>query len=376
MSHSQTASSNGMHTEPLFRPFNYKSLTLRNRIVMAPMTRGFSPNGVPTAEVAEYYRRRAQGDVGLIISEGTVVNRPSSSNSPNYPHFYGTAALAGWKKVIDAVHGAGGKMAPQIWHLGIVKPSGQWLPPTPFEGPSGLVSPTKEGGVAMDLAAIAATQHAFIDAAVAAQELGFDAIELHGAHGYLIDQFFWSAMNRRTDRYGGATIEERSRFAVEIVRGIRERVGPDYLIILRLSQWKQQDYTAKIAPTPEELRRWVLPLAEAGVDLFHCSQRRVEEPEFAGSSLNFAAWVKKVAGKPTISVGSVGLNGDFLNAFRGEGAEAQRFDWACEAIDRGEFDLLAVGRALLADPDWVAKIREGRSAELLGFQKEHLAKLY
>jgi len=363
-------------SNPLFKPFVYKGLTLKNRIVMAPMTRGFSPGGIPGEEVVAYYQRRAAGDVGLIISEGTVVNRPSSSNSPNYPHFYGETALNAWRQVITAVHKNQGKMAPQLWHQGIVKRTDEAYPKTPFEGPSGLLNATTQGGVAMDLDAIEATQAAFIDAAHQAKGLGFDCVELHGAHGYLIDQFFWSAMNQRQDRYGGPRIEDRSRFAVEIVRGIRAVVGDDYPIILRVSQWKLQDYTARIAATPDELGAWLQPLAEAGVDIFHCSQRRIWEAEFAGSELNFAAWVKKLTGRPTISVGSVGLNRDFLPALRGEVATHQNIDHLYEALERGDFDLVAVGRALLADPDWVQKIRDNRVGELHGFDKGHLETLY
>lgn len=373
---SNPANTTATSTDPLFKPFRYKSLSLANRIVMAPMTRGFAPGGVPTDEMASYYQRRAQADVGLIIGEGTVVNRPSSSNSPNYPHFYGERALAGWAKIVEKVHAAGGKIAPQLWHQGIVKPMGQWQPPVPFEGPSGLVTPSKSFGVAMDLDAIAATQKAFVDAAIAAKSLGFDLIELHGAHGYLIDQFFWPELNRRTDHYGGPSIANRSRFVLEIIRGIRAALGPDYPIILRLSQWKQQDYTAKIAATPAALAEWVEPLADAGVDIFHCSQRRIEEAEFDGSPLNFAGWVKKLTGRPTISVGSVGLSSDFITAFAGQGADHQRFDSVAEALDRGDFDLVAIGRSLLADPEWATKIREQRTSELIGFRKEHLATLY
>src|SRR3954469_22633435 len=97
-----------MSTDILFRPFSLKSLDLKNRIIMAPMTRSFSPGGVPMDDVAAYYRRRAENDVGLILSEGTVIDRPASTNDPNVPRFYGSDALAGWKKVIDAVHAAGG----------------------------------------------------------------------------------------------------------------------------------------------------------------------------------------------------------------------------------------------------------------------------
>jgi len=129
-----------MMTGSLFTPFQVKTLKLKNRFVMAPMTRSFSPNGIPNSEVADYYQRRARGDVGLIISEGTVINRPSSSNRLDIPHFYGQESLDGWQKVIDGVHETGGVMAPQIWHMGIgspLKPT-DWKPEQPFEGPSGL----------------------------------------------------------------------------------------------------------------------------------------------------------------------------------------------------------------------------------------------
>jgi len=101
-------------SNPLFQPFQYKSLSLKNRIVMAPMTRGFSPEGIPGGNVVAYYQRRAKAEVGLILTEGTVVDRPASSVSPNYPRFHGAQALHGWQKVVDAVHAEQGKVAPQL----------------------------------------------------------------------------------------------------------------------------------------------------------------------------------------------------------------------------------------------------------------------
>ncbi len=343
-----------------FEPFRHRSLHLRNRFVMAPMTRSFSPGGVPSAEVAAYYRRRAEGEVGLIITEGTVINRPASSNDANIPHFHGEAALRGWGEVVREVHAANGLIAPQLWHMGVMQPHASgWLPPTPFEGPSGLLGNGEIGGVAMTEADIAATIAAFAEAARSAKALGFDALELHGAHGYLIDQFFWSRTNRRTDRYGGSTIAERNRFALDVITAVRDAVGPDFTLLLRLSQWKPSDYTARIATTPQELEAWVAPLAEAGVDLFHCSQRRFWEPEFEGSDLNFAGWVKKITGKPTITVGSVGLSGDFIAGFAGETSTATPLESLHQCFERGDFDLVAVGRALITDPAWVRKLREG-----------------
>jgi 2,4-dienoyl-CoA reductase-like NADH-dependent reductase (Old Yellow Enzyme family) len=366
-----------MTAHQLFQPFRLKTLELKNRVVMAPMTRSFSPGGVPNLNVADYYARRAEGEVGLILSEGTVVNRPAASNDPNIPHFYGEKALQGWKAVIDKVHAAGGVMAPQLWHMGVVPPDGSgWLPATPFEGPSGCVAPGKIGGVAMTEHDIAETIRAFAQAAAEAKTLGFDAVEIHGAHGYLIDQFFWHPTNQRTDGYGGQTLAERSRFAAELVRAVRKAVGPDFPVGLRVSQWKPQDYAAKLAATPQEMEAWLVPLAAAGVDIFHCSQRRFWQPEFTGSDLNFAGWAKKLTGKPTVTVGSVGLSGDFSAALQfGECATPRPLDELLRRLDRGDFDLVAVGRPLLADAEWTRRIHEGRSSELVGYSKEALATL-
>jgi 2,4-dienoyl-CoA reductase-like NADH-dependent reductase (Old Yellow Enzyme family) len=365
-----------MNTDSLFRPFNLKSLNIKNRIVMAPMTRSFSPNGVPTDDVVAYYQKRAEGEVGLILSEGTVIDRPSSSNDGNVPHFYGEQSLAGWKKVIDGVHTAGGSMGPQIWHMGVMNNhhSG-WLPSQPFEGPSGLNKPDFKNGNTMTEKDIEDTIIAYGKAAADAKRLGFDTVEIHGAHGYLIDQFFWEGTNHRTDIYGGKTLAERNRFGVEVVKEVRRQVGEDFAVILRLSQWKQAAYTFQLAKTPQEMEQWLNPLAEAGVDILHCSQRRFWEPEFEGSDLNFAGWAKKITGKATITVGSVGLSGDFLGAFAGESSEPSSLDELTKRMDRGDFDLVAVGRPLLADPSWVKKIKDGKTDELKGFSKEALGQL-
>ena len=353
-----------MRTEALFKPFQYKNLELKNRIVMAPMTRAQSDDGVPTQQIADYYARRAEAEVGLIISEGTVINRPASKNMQNIPDFYGTEALNGWKNVIGAVHENGGKMGPQIWHVGDTRSSDDY-PEVPMEKAS-----------AMTLEDIQDTIAQFAASAKSAKDLGFDVLEIHGAHGYLIDQFFWEVTNTRTDEYGGKTIKERSRFAVDIVKAIRAAVGEDFTIILRLSQWKQQDYSAKLARTPEEMEEWLLPLKEAGVDIFHCSQRRFWESEFEGSDLNFAGWAKKITGQPTITVGSVGLEGDFMAAFAGQGTGTSDLSELTRRLERGDFDLVAVGRALLQDPEWVKKIKEGSLEELQDFKAESLAILY
>ncbi len=365
--------------EPLFQPFQLKSLRLANRIVMAPMTRNMAPEGVPGEPNAAYYQRRAAAEVGLILSEGTVIDRPASRNLPAIPFFHGESALAGWKGVIEAVHAAGGKMGPQIWHTGSTIGGGEWTPDAEVESPSGLLAPGKPRGNAMSEEDIADTVAAFARAAADAQRLGFDTVELHGAHGYLIDQFFWSGTNERSDRYGGAGIRERARFAAEVVAAVRAAIGPDFPLILRVSQWKQQEFAARLAETPEAMEDWLGPLVEAGVDILHCSQRRFWEPEFSEidgeEGLNFAGWAKKVTGAATISVGSVGLSSDFLGAFGGQGSPVSGLDKLVARMERGEFDLIAVGRALLADPEWARKVHRGATDELRDFDAAALREL-
>ena len=362
--------------DALFKPFDLKGLHLPNRVVMAPMTRSFSPGGVATDEVAAYYRRRAENEVGLIITEGTGVARPASLNDPNIPRFHGDAELKAWKKVVEEVHAVGGLIAPQLWHVGAVRTrSESWTPPGPYDSPSGFSSPGKKFGEAMSDAEVADAIAAFASAAKDAKALGFDAIELHGAHGYLIDQFFWQGVNLRDDTYGGPTIVERSKFAAEILKAVRKEVGPDYPVIIRISQWKQQDFTARLAETEAELHDWLGTLVDAGADALHCSQRRFWEPEFEGSDLNFAGWAKKLTGVPTITVGSVGLSGDFFGAFAGESSNPASLDELLKLLDRGNFDLVAVGRALLQDGEWARKVHEGRNDDLQTFTREALGVL-
>ncbi|NTD87683.1 NADH:flavin oxidoreductase [Agrobacterium tumefaciens] len=369
-----------LDTSSLFRPITIRSLELKNRIVMAPMTRLFAPEGVPGQASADYYGRRAQGRVGLILSEGTVIDRPASRNDSGIPFFHGNEALHGWKNVIDAVHGAGGRMGPQIWHTGATRYINGWEPDAPVESPSGLDSPGDARGVAMTEQDIADTVAAFARAAADAKKLGFDTVEIHGAHGYLIDQFFWAGTNLRSDRYGGPTIKERSRFAIEIVTAVREAVGPDFPIIMRVSQWKQQDFSVRLAETPEQMETWLSPLVEAGVDVLHVSQRRFWEPEFpeidGENGLNGAGWAKKVTGAVTIGVGSVGLDNDVTaSAFVGKGSSTASLDRLIDRMEREEFDLIALGRVLLSDPDWVAKVEDGNISSLKGFDPSALAEL-
>ncbi|MFD4571762.1 NADH:flavin oxidoreductase [Streptomyces sp. NPDC058417] len=362
--------------EILGRPVTLNGLTVPNRIAMAPMTRMFSPGGVPGEDVVSYYGRRAAAGVGLIVTEGTYVGHPSAGQSDRVPRFHGEEQLAGWAKVAEAVHAGGGTIVPQLWHIGMVRKDGE--PPyadAPAVGPSGLRLDGTEGtGREMTRGDLDDVIGAFAEAAAAAERIGFDGVELHGAHGYLIDQFLWSGTNRRTDAYGGDPVA-RARFAAEIVAAVRAAVSADFPVIFRYSQWKQEAYDARLAETPEELEAILAPLAAAGVDAFHASTRRYWNPEFDGSDLNLAGWTKKLTGRPAITVGSVGLDGEFLKAFQGEGSSLRGIDDLLDRLERDEFDLVAVGRALLQDPEWAAKVLAGRLDELKPYDAASLRTL-
>ena len=372
--------------EPLFRPFELAGLTLSNRIVMAPMTRSFSPGGIPGADVAAYYARRAANGVGLIITEGSWIPHAGAANDDNAPCFYGEAALAEWTKILAGVHAAGGKMMPQLWHAGLMlRPQIDGV----YEGVRGLdanqVGPSgMVGGMGilpeklaqpMSQADIDAVIDAYATSAATAHRMGFDGIELHGAHGYLLDQFMWERTNLREDRYGGSVVK-RATFVAETVAEIRARTSVDFPIALRFSQWKGHDFKARLVTTPQELETMLAPIVDAGVDLFDCSTRRFWEPEFPGSDMNLAGWTRKVTGKPAMTVGSVSLDNELVATLLGESARPTGINRLLEMLARGDFDLVGIGRALLSNPDWPKKIRSGAWGDLNPYTPKVLESLY
>jgi 2,4-dienoyl-CoA reductase-like NADH-dependent reductase (Old Yellow Enzyme family) len=215
---------------------------------------------------------------------------------------------------------------------------------------------------------------AFVRSAVNAKAVGFDGIALHGASGYLIDMFLWSQTNQRTDRYGGHPAA-RATFGVEVVKAIRKAVGSAMPIMFRFGQWKQQDFAARIAETPDELGQILQPLADAGVDMFDASTLYFSKPEFEGSPLPLAAWTKKVTGKPSMAVGGIGLSDNLFSSMSIGGAAVEKnyYD-AAERVARGEFDMIALGRALIADPAWPKKVRAGEMPN--AFRRDEMGVLH
>jgi 2,4-dienoyl-CoA reductase-like NADH-dependent reductase (Old Yellow Enzyme family) len=363
----------------LFTPFQLGKLTLPNRIVMPAMGIGACDDGAPNDEHAAYYARRAQGGASLVMTEGVYIDHPSSGDNPLLGRFHGGRALAGWRNVAAQVHASGGFCMPELWHVGLIYRTADVMTGEPprFREELGQVSPSgyiaRDTKVTEGMTQVQLDQviEAYAAGAAMAKSLGFDGIEIHGGHGYLIDQFLWEATNKRTDRYGGSA-QARGRFAAEVVAECRNRVGPDFPIVMRISQWKLTDYTARMARTPQELEQTLSPMAEAGVDLFDCSQRRFWEPAFDdGSDFNLAGWAKKVTGKPSMAIGSVGLDCEMLASLGADATNANcnlaSLDELARRFDRGEFDLVGVGRAMIASPDWAHIVRRGAFNELKPF---------
>ncbi|WP_037164239.1 NADH:flavin oxidoreductase [Rhodococcoides fascians] len=362
----------------LFTPFETKSLKLRNRFAMAPMTRAFSPGGVPRENVAEYYRRRAAGGTSLIITEGTLIPDPAAGPDTRVPHIYGEDSLDGWKSVVDAVHAEGSVIIPQLWHLGVQRGDSPRLnPEVTTVSPSGIALDGTPLGRAFMSSDLDQLIQYWVDAAANAKSVGFDGVELHGAHGYLLDEFLWQTTNLRDDRFGGS-LEARTRFPAEVVAAIRAEVGDDFAIVYRYSQWKADHYDARIAQTPQELEKILTPLVDAGVDVLHPSTRRHWIPEFPelDATRGLAGWTKEITGLPTITVGSVGLDKEFGSAWGPDGASGTTdLTPLFEQFERGEFDIVAVGRALLADAEWVNKVESGRLNERIAFTRDHITEL-
>ena len=358
----------------LFEPYKLKNLNLRNRVVMAPMTRNQSPGGIPTNEVVAYYSRRAKAEVGLIITEGIEVSHEASSAYPDVPRLDTKEAREGWKRVVNGIKENGGSVIAQLWHCGGFRKLGmQPNPEVPGHTASGLVKPGKKVAHKMTLEDIKQTINAYASDAKYCEEIGFDGVEIHGAHGYLIDNFFWEGTNIRDDNYGGS-IEKRSQFVSEIIQAVRSNISQEFIVGLRFSQWKQHDFEAKLAHSTDDLKKVLLSPVESGLDYLHSSMRRFWESEFEGSEENLAYWTKKISNIPTIGVGSVGLDSDFIDMTAP--SKPASIDKAIDDISKEKYDLLAVGRALLSDHEWVLKMKEGRLKDVIPYSKEALLKLY
>jgi 2,4-dienoyl-CoA reductase-like NADH-dependent reductase (Old Yellow Enzyme family)/thioredoxin reductase len=338
------------HLQNLFSSIKIKTMELPNRAVMPPMgtNLGNADGTVSEANLA-YLKRRARGGPGLIITEISAVH-PSGVAINSELGAYDDRFIPGLKKLADVAHAAGCKVALQLHHAGreslYLLKEGKAIAPSPIRS---LVFGLTPREITRD--EIQEIIAAFGAAAFRARQAGFDAVEVHGAHGYLLTQFLSSLCNQREDEYGG-NLSNRSRFMIEILQEVRRRVGSDFPISLRIST----EECIKGGYSVEDMQSILPNLVKAGADLIHASLGTHGSPGGITSAPaeyepGFNVWrakkVKEVVDVPVIAVG--------------------RFSdpaLADEVIGRGEADLVAFGRQFLADPDFLVKTREGRPQEI------------
>ncbi|ROL68769.1 alkene reductase [Pseudomonas chlororaphis] len=327
------------HLDVLLSPIQIGSLTLKNRVVMAPMTRGRAGEGdTATLAVAEYYRQRASA--GLIISEGSQVSA-RAKGYPRTPGIYTDAQIAGWNLVTDAVHTEGGRIFLQLWHVGrlshsLVQPNGESpVAPSAIKPEGELYTPEGlkpyEMPRALGIEEIPGVVAEFRRGAENAKRAGFDGVEIHGANGYLIDQFLRDGTNTRTDAYGGSA-QNRARFLKEVVEAVipvfgADRVGvrlsPNLQNINRLSM-TDSDPQATFGHTVEMLSQY-------GLAYLHAM-------ELGEGTFDFAELKHRFGG---IYIANGGYDGTR----------------ATEAISGGAVDMVAFGTPFLANPDLVERFR-------------------
>ncbi|WP_066969646.1 hypothetical protein [Rhizorhabdus dicambivorans] len=365
---------------PLFTPHSVKSLLLGNRFAVPAMQRAMSKDGAPLPSLAQYYRKRAEGGFGLVISESTAIDHGSATRQPTAMWIRPDTAER-WRQCVEEVKSAGGHMLLQLWHEGAMRAAegnDAWSD-YPTISPSGLVRKGEASGRAATIEDLASLREAYVRSALLAQEIGFSGVEIHAAHGYLLDQFLWAETNLRDDEYGGGDLRNRVRFPAEVVAAVRAAVGQDFIISVRLSQWKTTSFDATVVNDPQEFEILLGTLRQAGADMFNISTRRFDRPEWPGSELSLAGWAKKLTDATILAVGSVGIKGDITDMLMHRESAPQLMASLKEAQRRflaGEFDLLAIGRSSIADPDFVTKLQQGRFDEVRPFSlallKDHM----
>jgi N-ethylmaleimide reductase len=337
----------------LFDPVQAGSLPLANRIVMAPLTRNRAPDAIPTPLMAEYYAQRATA--GLLITEATAISHQAQGYS-DVPGLYGTEQLDGWKQVTGAVHAAGGKIVVQLWHVGRV--SHRDLQPGGGQpvAPSAITANTKtvliKDGVptfvatseprALDAGELPGIVHTYRAAALNAVETaGFDGVEIHGANGYLLDQFLKSSANLRTDDYGGP-IRNRARLLLEVTRAIVDAIGGGRTGI-RLSPVTPANDVFDVHPQPL-FEHVVKQLAKMDLAFIHIIEGATGGPrELPERPFDYAAL--KAAYRAAGGKGAWMVNNGY------DGALAE------QAVQSGHADLVAFGKAYIANPDLVERLR-------------------
>jgi len=343
--------------ESLWTSLRIGSTELPNRVALAPMTRvSATEDGHATERMASYYSRFAAGGFGLLITEGIYTDTAHSQGYLFQPGLATTEQSDSWAKVVDAVHARGSRIFAQLMHAGAQSQGNRFVDST--LGPSTVApkgeqlgfyrgeGPYREPEEATP-AKLNEVRDGFVTGALNAKAAGFDGVEIHGANGYLLDQFLTDYLNQRTDQYGG-TPENRVRLAVEVSRAVRDAVGPDMSVGIRISQGKVSDYRHKWAGGADEAEAIFTALAATGIDYVHTTEYRADAPAFGEGGPSLAALAKQHTGLTVIANGSL------------DEPEA-----AAALIADGQADVIALGKAALATRDWPRRARSNESLEEL-----------
>ena len=351
----------------LLTPFTIGPVTVPTRFVLPPMERGLARGGRPLPALGEYYAERVRNGVGLVITECTGVDHPAAVPTSQVRACHlSDATQDAWARCIEQVHDAGGRIFPQLWHAGSFRVQDH----VESLSPSGLLAPGVPNGRAATRSELEEIKDAFVRSALVAERAGADGVEIHGGHSYLLDQFLWHASNQRDDGYGGPDVRDRVRFPAEVVAAVREALSPGTAVSFRFSQYKPVDFGARVVDTPEELGIMLDALRAAGADVFHASALNFFDPAWPGSDLSLAGWTRSLTDAPVITVGSVGLDRDVWGGFGDEPLRNTGPEGVAELLRRfeaDEFDLVSVGRAVMADAEWIPKVRQGRYSEIRPF---------
>ena len=362
----------------LFSPIKLGPLSLRNRIAMAPLTRQMAEaDGTPTDEMAAYYARRARGGLGLIITEGTYEQDAFQSRAYlSQPGITTASHQAGWAKVFDAVHQHDCKIIVQLMHGGRVSDPRvlNGKPPvsasaTQSEGWSlytdsddekkirGIEGPWKKvtfgPARALTVAEIHQIADGFADGAKRAVEAGADGVEVHGANGYLLWQFINPKTNLRDDDFGGSP-ENNIRFAKLVGDKVRAAIGPDKLIVLRLSQDGVDDFVGAW-PGTSYAKAIGAALRASAYDALHWASFNYLDNRQADDPTPMPTVLRKASGLPVIANGGIA-----------DGAQAE------EALTNGAADMVAIGRPIFAQPDWPYIIRSGAAYDWAPFDRKYV----
>lgn len=331
----------------IFEPIIINQLKIKNRLVVPAMVSFYCPDdGMASEQYIAYHEAKAKGGWGLIIAEDYRVN-PKAGASRNLPGLFSQKHIKSHGELTRRVHEAGGIIFAQIYHAGF-QANRTLYDIQPVAVSAVKSSYLKEQPHVLTVEEIREIENEFVICALNAKEAGFDGIEIHGAHGYLINQFLSQATNKRSDQYGG-TIYNRCRMAIETVRMVRNAVGENFPISFRLTtkEYFEQGLTL------EETKVFAMLLEEAGVDVLNCSQHGapyIIPPSSVqvAFAVNNAAEIKKVVHIPVIGVGRI--NDPLL---------------AEEALISEKMDLVAMGRASLADPEMPNKAKEKRLDDIV-----------